>query len=44
VRALLEAGADANGADTQGGTALQWATRNGHAEIIRLLREAGARE
>jgi ankyrin repeat protein len=40
VKALLEAGADANIKDRDGDTALMAATREGHQEIIALLRKA----
>ena len=42
VRALLEAGADADAAQLDGSSALLWATHRDHVEIVRLLIEAGA--
>jgi len=44
VRALLSRGADANMKDADGWTALTFAQEYGHAEIEKLLREAGAEE
>jgi ankyrin repeat protein len=44
VRALLAKGADVSGKFTQNGkTALMLATEKGFTEVIRLLREAGAK-
>jgi len=40
---LLDRGANVNHADENGNTALHFATRNGSAEAIRILRDAGAR-
>jgi len=40
VRFLLESGADPNRQDKEGDTALRHARREGHAEIVDLLREA----
>ena len=42
VAALLGAGADVNGRENGGWTALLWASANGHAETAALLIEAGA--
>ena len=42
VGLLIAAGADVNAKDFLGQTALMIATRNGHAEIEKLLRDAGA--
>ena len=42
VRALLESGADVNGAHGDGMTGLHWAALNGNGEIARLLVGAGA--
>ncbi|GAA3180092.1 ankyrin repeat domain-containing protein [Nonomuraea roseoviolacea] len=42
ARALLAAGADVNGREEGGWTALLWAAANGHADTARLLVEAGA--
>jgi ankyrin repeat protein len=43
LRALVEAGADANIADRQGTTPLQHARRRGYTEMARILEQAGAR-
>lgn len=43
VRLLVEAGADVNLADGQGVTPLAHARQKGHAEIARILEQAGAR-
>uniref|UniRef100_UPI001FE7586F ankyrin repeat domain-containing protein n=1 Tax=Nonomuraea rhizosphaerae TaxID=2665663 RepID=UPI001FE7586F len=40
--ALLAAGADVNGRESGGWTALLWAAANGHAETAERLIEAGA--
>ena len=42
VRALLKEGADVNGAQGDGMTALHWAAANGDAETARMLIAAGA--
>src|SRR5262245_49563531 len=42
VRALLQKGADVNGAQTDGTTALHWAAYNDDAEIAALLVQAKA--
>jgi ankyrin repeat protein len=42
VRALAEAGAEVNAADTKGFTALHGAASKGHVEIIKALVAAGA--
>jgi len=42
VRQLIEAGADVNWADADGGTALMSAAASGDEESVRLLLEAGA--
>ncbi|HIW36145.1 MAG TPA: ankyrin repeat domain-containing protein, partial [Candidatus Treponema faecavium] len=42
VRLLLDAGADVNAEDQNGGTALMRAADNGYADIVRMLTEAGA--
>ena len=42
VRALVEAGCDANIPDRQGATALQHARRRGYVEMARILENAGA--
>ena len=44
VRVLLAKGADANATDKSGNNALYWAKFGHHAEIIQLLKEAGAEE
>ena len=43
VKALLAQGADVNAKTRFGGTALMYAARNGHKEIVRILWEAGAK-
>jgi len=43
VELLLDAKADVNVKDKQGNTALSGAERAGHAEIVRMLRAAGAK-
>ncbi|MEU0567513.1 ankyrin repeat domain-containing protein [Nonomuraea sp. NPDC005983] len=42
AEALLAAGADVNGGESGGWTALLWAAANGHADTARILIEAGA--
>ncbi|WP_240197124.1 ankyrin repeat domain-containing protein [Nonomuraea lactucae] len=42
AEALLAAGADVNGRESGGWTALHWAATNGHADTARLLLGAGA--
>ena len=44
VRLLVQAGADVNLADGQGVTPLAHALNKGHAEIVAILRAAGALE
>ncbi len=44
VRALLAAGADVNAKDVNGQTALMGAAQEGYPDIVRILKEAGARE
>ncbi len=44
VHALLAKGADVNAKDNKGGTALMAAKREGHKEIVRMLKKAGAKE
>jgi ankyrin repeat protein len=44
VKMLLERGADPNGTDMEGWTAIRYAHAYGHDEIVELLRNAGARE
>ncbi|KAM7188963.1 hypothetical protein V8F33_010297 [Rhypophila sp. PSN 637] len=39
---LLKAGADVNAKDDDGGTPLQWASRNGHNSVVQQLLVAGA--
>ena len=40
VRLLLDHGADPNAKNKNGGTAVEWADRHGHFEIVILLLEA----
>jgi ankyrin repeat protein len=42
--ALLAQGADVNATGNDGSTALMAAKREGHKEIIRILKEAGVKE
>ncbi|TVQ82518.1 MAG: ankyrin repeat domain-containing protein [Micavibrio sp.] len=42
ARLLLESGADPDGEDEEGSTALRWAARCGNTEILSLLIEKGA--
>ena len=42
MRALFDAGANVNKMDDNGVTALREASREGHAEIVAMLRDAGA--
>ena len=44
VHALLAEGADVNAKDNDGNTALMIAKKRGHKEIVRVLKEAGAKE
>ena len=44
VKALLEAGAEVDARDKEGKTALMRATEKGHADIVQLLKQAGAKE
>jgi hypothetical protein len=44
VQALLAAKADVNAKDNRGNTALKGASVMGHAEVAKLLRQAGAKE
>jgi len=43
VRLLLEYGADVEAKNSRGETALQEATEKGHDEVVKLLREHGAK-
>ena len=43
VQRLLKAGADVNGAQADGATALHWAAYNGDVELTRVLLKAGAK-
>jgi len=42
VQALLAAGADVNATTPDGRTALRMASQKGHADVVTLLKEAGA--
>jgi ankyrin repeat protein len=42
-QALLDKGADVNGKDNNGVTALMFAEAKGHNKVVNLLRRAGAR-
>jgi len=44
AKLLLDAGADVRVKDTDGDTALALAKLKGHAEIVQLLKKAGATE
>ncbi|MFQ5569512.1 MAG: ankyrin repeat domain-containing protein [Rhodothermales bacterium] len=44
VRLLLDAGADVNARTHAGETALMWASKEGRAEVIQLLKGAGAKK
>jgi ankyrin repeat protein len=44
VKALIAAGADVNIADIQGETPLQMATFNAKADVVAILRAAGAKK
>jgi ankyrin repeat protein len=44
VERLIKAGADVRARHSNGMTALQAATEGGHSAIVRLLRDAGARQ
>ncbi len=44
VKLLLEAGADVNAENNNGMTALKIARRRGHDDIVKLLKEAGAKK
>ena len=44
VQALLAQGADVNAKNNDGKTALIWAKEQGHKEIDRMLKKAGAEE
>lgn len=44
VKALLEKGADVNVRSNDGKTALTYAEQSGNTEIIRLLKEAAAKQ
>jgi uncharacterized protein len=43
VLALIKMGADVNAKANDNKTALMWAARNGHTEIVDLLKSAGAK-
>lgn len=42
LKAALDKGADINAKDKNGWTALMWASKNGHSEIVNFLKEKGA--
>ncbi len=44
AKVLIDNGADVNATDNDGTTALKWATANKQAEVIALLRAAGAKQ
>jgi len=44
VKLLIDRGADVNARSRGGYTALKYAVDRGHKEIVKLLKEAGARE
>jgi ankyrin repeat protein len=44
VEVLIRAGADVNAVDRKKQSALSIATTNGHLDIIRVLKSAGARD
>ncbi len=44
VRALIDKGADVNFKGLDSRTAIYWAKKKGHTEIVKILRQAGAAE
>ncbi len=44
VKKLIAKGADVNVVDEYGATALYWASYKGHSEIVKMLKEAGAKQ
>ena len=44
VKKLIEKGADLNVVNENGATALHWASQEGHSEIVKILKEAGAKQ
>lgn len=44
VKSLLNKGADMNAKNKNGWTASMLASKNGHTEIVQLLKKAGAKE
>jgi ankyrin repeat protein len=44
VKSLIDAGADVNAIDNDGGTAVKWAESSQHIEAADILRKAGAKQ
>lgn len=44
VKALFDKGADVNVKDEDGGTALMWASRNSHTDVVQLRKKSRAKE
>ena len=44
AKVLIAHGADVNAKDNEAMTALKWATANQQANVVELLKEAGAKE
>lgn len=43
LKTAIDKGADINAKDKNGWTALMWASKNGHSEVVEFLKEKGAR-